>query len=325
MSITASSVVSPVQKQTDVRISSPYYTLSDDGSYCCQLCGQCYSCENYFNQHSATHFNAETLMCMLCQRVYASRDSLRYHMNEHHASGQWKCEICSAILGTRYSLKNHMEIHSDEKEFRCALCDKQLSCASSLHRHMLSHTEPEHECALCDKKFKLKHNLLCHMQSLHGNNNRPHKCEECGRAFKIAAYLTSHKLTHLAKRFTCPICDKSFTRKCHLNKHLFRHYRDDADCRNRNDESSHVRVPTKNSPLEVKCELCSPARHFSNTEDLKCHLGQHYDFGEICCDICKKRFTSKKLLRQHKKCHNNMPEKNVQCEFCKNCFKSARY
>ena len=321
MSITASSVASPVHKNTDVRISSPYYTLSDDGSYSCQLCLQSYSCESDFKRHSATHFSAETLTCMLCQQKYARERSLRCHMNEHHAMGPVMCKICSAVLADRSSLRKHMDKHSDEG-FHCALCDKQLSCKGSLQRHMLSHAKPEHECALCHKKFKLKQSLLCHMQSLH-SNDRPYKCDDCDRAFKRDAHLRRHKLTHTGrgeKLFTCPICRTGFARKHHLDRHLFIHYRDDTHSRNKCDEISHLRVLTKMRSLDVECELCQPTQCFPNTEEFMCHLAHHYDFGEMCCDICKKHFASKKLLRQHLKCH----KETFECEICKHHFKSAK-
>ena len=325
MSIKASSAASPLQKHTNARISSPYYTLSDYGSYCCQLCGNSYSCESDFNQHSATHFNLETLTCLLCQHKYANKRNLRYHMNEHHASGQWECEICSAILGTRYSLKVHMEIHSDEKEFRCALCDKRLSCANSLRRHMVSHAQPKHKCALCVKSFGLRQNLLRHMQSVHGGyNDKRYKCVECDLDFKTAGHLKRHKLTQMTKNlFTCPFCLKSIMGKCQLDEHLFRHHRDD-DAQTEDDVNSPpMHVPTKNSPFPLKGEFCQPNRYFANTEDVKYRLAHHYDCGGMCCDICKKRFASKFLLQQHLKCHNGAPEDNFECELCKNRFRSA--
>ena len=191
---------------------------------------------------------------------------------------------------------------------------------------MLSHAKPEHECALCQKKFNLKQSLLCHIQSVHGNNDRPYKCDGCDRAFKRAAHLKRHKVAHImirGKLVTCPICRTGFTRKLHLDRHLFVHYRDDALSRNRGDGSSHMHVPTKSSSLEVKCELCKPTRYFANTEDFKCHLAHHYNCGEFCCDICDKRFNTEKVLLQHLKCHINRPEKNFECESCKNRFKSA--
>ncbi|NXW66917.1 ZN271 protein, partial [Eurystomus gularis] len=51
----------------------------------------------------------------------------------------------------------------------------------------------------------------------------PHRCEECGRAFRHAGTLHLHRQTH-AGAFPCPLCPQLFEGSAQLARHRRRHH-----------------------------------------------------------------------------------------------------
>lgn len=77
-------------------------------------------------------------------------------------------------------------------------------------------------CNVCGKVLRRAYDIKRHIQCVH-NDERPHKCDECGTRFKLGFHLKEHKLTHLAVRpFKCYFCERRFTRKRDITKHCKR-------------------------------------------------------------------------------------------------------
>ena len=58
-------------------------------------------------------------------------------------------------------------------------------------------------------------------------NEKPFYCEECGvcERFTNQRQLTRHMLTHTGEKpYKCDICDKKFTKNCHVSKHMIEHF-----------------------------------------------------------------------------------------------------
>ena len=71
----------------------------------------------------------------------------------------------------------------------------------------------------------------------------------------------------------------------------------------------------KGQNLELFCHICDESKVYSRIETLKNHLIDFHLRIKHPCDICDKHFTTKYMLIQHKRIHENTREKDT-CKVC---------
>jgi Zinc finger, C2H2 type len=100
--------------------------------------------------------------------------------------------------------------------------------ASKHHRtHTPSECGSNYSCDRCQKKYETPSDLK-HHQRKYETAEKNHQCGICGRGFLYPKDLTRHINTHLKnKSFPCKFCNKKYTRKDNLQRHL----RDDHEDR----------------------------------------------------------------------------------------------
>nr|KAG5693286.1 hypothetical protein BaRGS_011607 [Batillaria attramentaria] len=57
---------------------------------------------------------------------------------------------------------------------------------------------------------------------------KPHKCPVCHRGFRVPSHLKIHMLQHADNRFPCSLCDKVFSQKRYLQRHMNTHNGDSS-------------------------------------------------------------------------------------------------
>ncbi|KPP71714.1 zinc finger protein 208-like, partial [Scleropages formosus] len=87
---------------------------------------------------------------------------------------------------------------SEDRPHRCDQCGRSYRHPSSLLNHKKSHKTGVFRCFVCQKRF---YNLLA-LKSHHRSHFdlKRHKCEQCGKAFKIQKQLVNHLKIHEKKR-----------------------------------------------------------------------------------------------------------------------------
>lgn len=170
--------------------------------------------------------------------------------------------------------------------------------------------------AVFTSHFREKHWLSC---------TKPHrngKLKTCGARFPTLEKLIQHEQNqHDVK---CPHCDKIFSSKRNLRKHIIWHTRPHAcdRCPSKFATLSALKIHlrTQHQVLSGKklhsCRECS--RSFVDHRNFARHLTTHLKEQGYVCSICSKSLTRGSSLREHMRTHK--PLEQHSCKLC-----SAKY
>ncbi|XP_017785537.1 PREDICTED: gastrula zinc finger protein XlCGF57.1-like [Nicrophorus vespilloides] len=229
----------------------------------------------------------------------------------------YKCNSCNDEFGSKNELTDHRRIskHSS-KSNPCQECGKVFS-SSKLTQHMRTHTkEKPYVCNICKQGFSMSGNLKRHMMTHTGE--RPHVCEMCGKGFIQSTSLINHRKTHLSIpkvnvqtcSYDCRYCGRSFKRLARYNTHQRKHFSENGRVAAvKIDEPKPIPMP------EYICDICK--RCYKTKNLLKAHQLTHGEKAFLCSD-CGKRFFTKAALESHLKVHTG--EKPHTCNVCQKSF-----
>ena len=120
-------------------------------------------------------------------------------------------------------------------------------------------------------------------------------CPHCGKKYKHRGTLQRHVVLHKAdQRHTCKICNKKFDRKAYLIEHFEIHIGKES-CSHCNKSVYH---------LSQHLKECSKAVPRQTT---------------YVCDVCSKKFSMRRYLKEHKKCAHDKKEQ-YECDKCGNKY-----
>ncbi|XP_077527539.1 uncharacterized protein LOC144138905 isoform X1 [Haemaphysalis longicornis] len=164
--------------------------------------------------------------CSLCGDCFSSQDYLNQHMQGAHAQKpqrRLKCIYCPYTCHWQSHMTQHERTHTLAKPFSCPSCDRAFSHPHSLNLHQRVHTgERPYPCTVCGRRFLDASGLSSH-RKLHldaGVRGRPHACHLCGSAFRDKGVLTKHLQTHtVEKQHACRVCGQKFLRPTEAKRH----------------------------------------------------------------------------------------------------------
>jgi len=123
-------------------------------------------------------------------------------------------------------------------------------------------------------------------------------CPECEKVFTKKKYLSKHMEIHVSDKHPCDICGKQFNRRENLFKHMKVHDSGDSE--------------------QHPCEKCG--KRFSKKEQLTEHnQSMHLDEDVMCMD-CGLTFDSMYKLKHHRKSHRNGDIEKHFCDQCNRLF-----
>ena len=141
------------------------------------------------------------------------------------------CSFCDRAFRLQKALDRHLKTHINERNreaSRCNFCQMSFGAKRALDDHLKTHLP--YACSECVARFISEKSLLKHYEDNHAGNFVPVREEECQeepivvepnfeeepdgeRSEDLSASVQS-------RPFLCSMCDKNFTKKEYLTKHI---------------------------------------------------------------------------------------------------------
>lgn len=295
----------------------------------CEICGETFIHRNLLNKHiTSQHMNEDQLQCNICQKTFATTLKVRSHLRSHIIMRRFKCDVCAKTFKASNHLRDHMKSHTGEKPFECPTCGQRFSQRGRLNYHIKKHNPENTANKLSSKLWPDVKEEISRDAWSKANSRvvaRVFKCKVCNKSFTTKYNMIRHISIHTDERpFKCDTCDRTFREKYGLLVHKATHtgikpYQC-QQCERKFTQSSDLKYHFRAVHTSVRphqCWVCGS--RFARPAGLKSHMIIH---GEATheCTICNKRFRLKSRLMYHMKVHKG--DRPYQCTQCASKFPS---
>ena len=216
----------------------------------------------------------------------------------------WKCGQCKVVYETGPELLEHLDTIKRAK-IKCIPCHLVFEDRKDL----ITHRRKEHPAELLKLKFDPDKDVIEEADVLDEKVYLPNAlgeyvCDTCDRAFTEKDLLMKHLTCHIEENpHECLECGKKFNKANLLREHRKRHFEEG----------------------NFQCNFCQ--KKFFTPNKLREHIRIHTGEAPLKCNICGKGFKRHSNLSEHKKIHEPnrevKPQKELFCH-CGKVFKTQR-
>ena len=230
------------------------------------------------------------------------------------------CRFCHKMFSTGGSRTHHEKyMHLKQKGVKCRTlpdgngCGKMFSNETSLRYHRLKVHKEAIVCYKCRERFTEFKDYLKHRRSELSKPEPPSKvkCDKCQQSISRDHFRRHMKEVHkipqynplqepARKHHSCIHCDKQFTRKENMKRHV-------------------EEVHSSQKSGRKSCGQCG--KSFTLERNLTQHLEKAHSvfFSTFSCDHCKKSFKQKTSLNRHQK-EKHAADDMFSCPVCNKTF-----
>lgn len=305
-----------------------FRTHTPEKQYACTICEKNYAQKDSLHRHIRAHFGEKPFECTTCGKRFTLKGDLSRHILIHSGVKPHSCKFCGRQFALKGNLTQHVRTHArmqakvnensgssfeknqSETQIICDLSYSHVqktftsvpnSASSPKLPHVIttmhntsipspnpyiqtsSPSENNHQspsaglsfCSECSKTFPSPESLHEHVQLIHEQSTRlasnRYLCNICQKEFSLKGDLTRHLNSHNGiKPYECEHCNKTFTLKSNLRQHLTTHQLDKT----------------------FACPMCS--KSFGNRRNLNLHLRRHEQArANFTCTKCGRSFLAK--------------------------------
>ncbi|CRK86717.1 CLUMA_CG000550, isoform A [Clunio marinus] len=286
----------------------------------CDICGKLLKKNSLKEHHRIMHSIINLFRCDICGKTFKTRANIDAHMVTHKILRvrDFHCKICLGSYFDENGLRSHMlKNHEKPKHLTCSLCRITFRTEEGLRKHkLLPHRAP---CKVCGKMLR-KYALKEHLRRVHFKI-KPYQCDICGKKLyrtSLASHVTTHiGLEHRTKDHKCDLCNKAFFDRIRIKKHMKHCHRNSKFscdlCKRTYTSKSYLkkhRCPMKvNKWSKIDCDTCGevfqgPNVYFKHMINIhKITPDKKQLLNTVACDVCEKRFFTKRSLLNHQSAH----------------------
>nr|XP_029507543.1 zinc finger protein 37-like [Oncorhynchus nerka] len=193
----------------------------------CPQCGRCFIYRYKMLEHQRLHTGENPYKCSQCGKTFRRSSEMSTHRRTQCSNAAYVCIKCGSSFGSVRERVSHRCCGSKAAatKFECPQCGKNFKWHNSLKKHLVTHTRKKgFNCRYCGEgPFPGIAELRTH-QKVHDGEEKPYKCEQCGKGFSSQGWLHGHEQRHSQERSKiCPSCGKAFRCKGDLKLHMRTH------------------------------------------------------------------------------------------------------
>ncbi|XP_069463736.1 zinc finger protein 182-like [Ambystoma mexicanum] len=239
--------------------------------------------------------------------------------NAHERFRPYQCNECGLRFGRKVHLITHQITHTGESgdtPYQCTECETSFSQKMHLITHQKIHLgKSAHQSTDSDKSFKKRSDRNVHQTDKLNAEERPHKCVACEKRYTCKPHLLRHMKTHSGEKpFQCNQCGLRYVEKGTLTKHRKKHHSSSMQGDAVKPQEPHATATLYKC---AKCEKC-----FSLLNDLRNHERTHMENIPNQCLEPKRLCETIGQLCGHEL--TNKEERSYECPECGKKFRAKK-
>ncbi|XP_012542969.2 zinc finger protein 26 isoform X2 [Monomorium pharaonis] len=276
-----------------------------------------------------TSKNTKELKCPTCSMTFSRKKALSKHIETAHSSGRfYECKICCQHFTRKELLRRHTEQHARVKTYKCTQCNKTFGNELTLRNHLIA---TNHKTFMHGQEYdpnkrikrvaaRAAQKIIDKIKTEDGledydddnDDNTDYDAKLDGHYRRKRSLDATPKKYNYKKEFECASCNKRYSSKQALTKHMEQHVKEEKVEK----AAEKAAEKLKKANLAEKKEeqkMSNVGDNDDDDDDSDFESGLEWPMDSHECTTCKKRYSTKKSLLRHQLLHE---EPNFACDIC---------